>query len=104
MVPSSRTGMAQIAASHLQSTQEEFTTCFQPCRKHGFDNCKKAKANGGNIAVARSKKEQSPTKQARRLASAVESHCSKINILTVQNKKMMTTFVTLAIDIPKPDC
>ncbi len=46
---------------------------------------------------------QPPIKQARHIASAVESCCSQINCFTAQNQKMMASLMTLGKDILKPD-
>ncbi len=62
---------------------------------------KKDKANEDNILVAKKTRGQPTTKQARRTASAVESHCSQINNQYAQNQKMMAVLVTSGIDIHK---
>ncbi len=64
---------------------------------------KKAKGSGQDIPAANGGCAPPANKHAKRLASAVNSHCNRIDNLTAQNKRLIAALSRQGIDIPKSD-
>ncbi len=65
-----------------------------------WQDCKKAKANGEDIPMAKKRHRQPPAKQAKFLESVMVTQKCQISSITAQNQKMMAALVASGFKIP----
>ncbi len=68
-----------------------------------WQDCKKAKANGEDIPVAKKRHSQPSTKSTLRLGSAVAAQKWHINSLAAQNKNMIASLIAFGFEILQSD-
>ncbi len=68
-----------------------------------WQDCKKAKANGEDIPMAKKRCSHPSNKSTARLESAVTAQKRQISSLTAKNEKMIASLIASGFEIPQSD-